>query len=81
MRTHDRLSDLGCPEPTTIWTNADHNENGDERLPPPETTDPKRTPTVVHTDTSFTLAVAGAVETVFDTELDLTIDAGRGGLL
>lgn len=79
VRTHDRLSDLGCPEPTVIRTNADGNENGE--LPPPNTTDPNRTPTVVHTDTSFTLAVAGAVETVFDTALDLTIDAGRGGLL
>lgn len=82
VRTHDRLADLGCAEPVTIRTNAERNDERDTRLPPPEITDPNRTPTAVHADTPFTVAVAGAVETVFDTTLDSTIEAGgRGGLL
>ncbi|UPM43439.1 AAA family ATPase [Halocatena salina] len=81
VRIHDRLADLGCPEPTMIRTNADGNGSSERRLPPPDTTDPNRTPTVLHADTSFTAAVARTVETVFDTTLDLTIETGRDGLL
>ncbi|RRJ30466.1 ParA family protein [Halocatena pleomorpha] len=80
-RIHDRLDDLGCPEPVTVRTNADGNGSGERRLPSPDTTDPRRTPTAVHADTSFTAAVAVAVETVFDTALDLTVEAERDGLL
>lgn len=82
VRTHDRLADLGCPEPMTIQTNADGNETEEGRLPPPEITDPNRTPTAMHTANQFTIAAADAVETVFDTALNRPIEAdGRRGLL
>ncbi len=78
VRTHDRLADLGCDEPVTIRTNVESDETGDGRLPPPDATDPSRTPTVVRGADPFTIAVADAVETVFDTALDITIETGRG---
>lgn len=76
VRIRDRLTDLGCAEPTTIQTNAD--DHGEGQLPPPDTTDPTRTPTATHATGPFAVAVADAVETVFDTTLDTGVKEVRG---
>jgi septum site-determining protein MinD len=70
-RTRDRLADIGVSETLTIRTDADDAPDADAVLPAPDVTDPERTPTTIHSDDPYTAAVAKAVQTVFDREIDI----------
>jgi septum site-determining protein MinD len=76
-RTRDRLADIGISESFTICTHVNGTADAldaDAILPSPDTTDPKQLPTSGQGNDSFTVAVADAVEAVFDLDLDVEFD-------
>jgi septum site-determining protein MinD len=79
-RTRDRLTDIGISSTLTIRTHmTDDTPDADAVLPVPAVTDPEQTPTTIHGDDPYTVAVAEAVETVFD--IDLTVEFDTEGFL
>lgn len=78
-RTRDRLADIGVTETRTIRTNVKTKEindvpDADAVLPTPATADPDRLPTSAQGTDPYTVAVADALEAVFDLELDVALD-------
>lgn len=76
-RTRDRLADIGVSETLTIRTNTDDTPDAEAVLPAPDVTDPELTPTTTHGDDPYTVAVAEAVQTVFDREINIESDSSR----
>lgn len=78
-RTCERLTDIGVTTFWTIRTNAtEETQDADGLLPDPasDATDSNGTPTTIHGDDPFTVAVADAVETVLDTDLGVEFRTG-----
>lgn len=78
-RTRDRLADIGVSETLTIRTDTDDAPDADAVLPAPDVTDPEQIPTTIRGNDPYTVAVAKAVRTVFDHEIDFEFDSS--GLL
>lgn len=80
-RQRDRLADVGAPDPETVLTFADGDENETVAgtIPEHATTDPREVPVSLTEDGPFVVGVAETCETLFDESFDLDTDGS--GLL